>query len=103
MNKLSLIAVGIVVLAACAPKTAEVISPVEKPATVVASEFPSSEIAEGSKLYAENCGKCHALKTVTDFSSEQWHKIVPNMSALAKIDATKENKILQYVLWKAIR
>lgn len=101
MNKLSLIAIGIVVLAACAPKTAEVISPVEKPVTVVTSEFPSSIVAEGSKLYAENCGKCHKLQTVTDFSSEQWYKIVPNMSALAKLDATQENKILQYVLWKS--
>lgn len=101
MNKLNLIAVGIVVLAACTPKTAEVISPVEKPATVATSEFPSSEVAEGSKLYAENCGKCHKLKTVTDFSSEQWQSIVPRMSIMAKIDATKENNILQYVLWKS--
>ena len=103
MYKMSFIAAGIFLFAACTPKTAEVISPVEKPATVVTSEFPSSEIAEGSKLYAENCGNCHKLKTVTEFSSEQWHKIVPQMSALAKIDATKENKILQYVLWKSIR
>jgi mono/diheme cytochrome c family protein len=101
MKKLNLIAAGIFLFAACTPKTAEVIAPVEKPATVVTSEFPSTEIAEGSKLYAENCGKCHGLKTVTNFTPEQWHKIVPKMSTLAKIDATQENKILEYVLWKS--
>ena len=85
---------ALLTLAACTPKTAEIS---EKP---VSSEFPSEDIAQGSALYQEHCGKCHKHKVVTDYNQEQWKKIVPNMAAKSKLDATQENKILQFVLWK---
>jgi nitrate/TMAO reductase-like tetraheme cytochrome c subunit len=94
MKKLSFFAVAYIVLTACTPKTAEVIEMAEP---VV---FPSTDVAEGSKLYAENCGKCHKLKTVNKFSTEEWKTIVPRMAKKAKIDAMAENKVMQYVLWK---
>jgi cytochrome c len=86
--------ITLLALAACTPKTAEI---TEKP---VSSEFPSEDIAQGSALYQEHCGKCHKHKVVTDFNQEQWKKIIPPMAAKSKIDATQENKILQFVLWK---
>ena len=86
--------ITLLALAACTPKTAEI---TEKP---VSSEFPSEDIAMGSALYQEHCGKCHKHKVVTDFNQEQWKKIVPPMAAKSKIDATQENKVLQFVLWK---
>ena len=86
--------ITLLALAACTPKTAEI---TEKP---VSTEFPSEDIAQGSALYQEHCGKCHKHKVVTDFSQEQWKKIVPPMAAKSKIDATQENKVLQFVLWK---
>ena len=94
MRKITFIAASIILLAACTPKTAEVVV-AEAPV-----EFPSTDVAEGSKLYAENCGKCHKLKTVTNYSQEQWKTIVPKMAAKAKIDATAESKVMQYVMWK---
>lgn len=86
--------VALLGLAACTPKTAEI---TEKP---VSSEFPSEDIAQGSALYQEHCGKCHKHKVVTDYNQEQWKKIVPNMAAKSKLDAAQENKVLQFVLWK---
>jgi cytochrome c2 len=94
MRKITFIAASMILLAACTPKTAEVVV-AEEPV-----EFPSTDVAEGSKLYAENCGKCHKLKTVTNYSQEQWKTIVPKMAAKAKIDATAESKVMQYVMWK---
>jgi len=94
MRKLSFLVASIIILGACTPKTTEVVVKEEK------SEFPSTEIAEGSSLYTDHCGKCHKLKTVTDFTQEEWKKIVPDMAKKAKLDATQENKILLYVLWK---
>jgi hypothetical protein len=41
------------------------------------------------------------LKTVTNYSTEEWQKIVPRMAKKAKIDATAESKVLAYVLWGA--
>lgn len=92
-NNLILAFGAAITLIACAPKTAEVVKPVEKPS------FPTTEIAEGSTLYQENCGKCHKLKTVTSYSAEEWQKIVPRMAKKAKIDASAESKVLAYVLW----
>lgn len=96
MKKISFFALLMVIMVACSPKTTEVIE-VEGEAP---DAFPSSEVAEGSQLYNDNCGKCHKLKTVTDFTPEQWKTIVPDMAEKAKLDETQENKILQYVLWK---
>jgi mono/diheme cytochrome c family protein len=99
MKKISFLAVLMVVMVSCSPKTTEIIEVVEVEETVP-DAFPSAEVAEGSQLYNDNCGKCHKLKTVTDFTPEQWKTIVPDMAAKAKLDETQENKIMQYVLWK---
>ena len=93
MKKILFIATASISLFACTPKTAEITEKVEP-------SFPNEDVAMGDKLYVENCGKCHGLKTVTDYTPEQWKKIVPNMAAKAKIDSDADNKILQYVLWK---
>lgn len=94
MKKISVIVASIVVLTACTPKTTEMVIVEEK------SEFPTTDIAEGSKLYAENCGKCHKFKTISDYNETQWNKIVPIMADKAKLDATAERKVLHYVLWE---
>ena len=100
MKKLFFTFSAIALLVACAPKTTEVIDKVETPESNKTIDFPSGEIAEGDYLYTENCGSCHKFKTITKYSEAQWKKIVPNMAEKAKLDATQENKILQYVLWK---
>jgi hypothetical protein len=91
---------AIALLAACTPKTTEVIEKVENPETIKSNDFPNGEIAEGDYLFSENCGKCHDLPKAAKYSEEKWRKIVPAMAIEAKLDATQENKILQYVLWK---
>jgi cytochrome c5 len=85
------------VLAACQPKTAE-ITPVteDKPSLRAASDMEK----EGHDLYDMHCGRCHTLKTVTDYSQEKWGKILPNMAQKAKLDATQESKIQAYVNWQ---
>lgn len=95
MKKTNLIAGAILLLAACTPKTQEAIS------TAPVESFPTASVSEGSALYAANCGSCHKLKKVEDYSHERWMKIVPDMSRKAKMDATQEAKILDYVLWKS--
>lgn len=94
MFKVNFIVATVLILGACTPKTAEIVEVEEK------SEFPTSDVAEGNKLYLENCGKCHKFKTISDYNSEQWEKIVPKMATKSKLDAMQENKVLQYVLWE---
>jgi hypothetical protein len=94
MKKIFLLGFAIAALASCNPKATEVVEKVES------ATFPSSEIAEGSQIHMDYCGKCHKHKTVTDYTQDQWKKIIPNMAAKAKLDGTQESKVLQYVLWQ---
>ena len=94
MKKIVFLSLTLLTLAACSPKTTATVEEVKS------TEFPNTDVAEGNNLYTMHCGRCHGLKTVEDYNKEQWEKIVPNMAAKSKLDATQENKILQYVLWK---
>jgi len=86
---------------ACAPKTAEVIEVVtESNSETTILRKPSVEESEGMALYNTNCNKCHDLEVISNYSLERWTKIVPNMSAKAKLDATQESKIMAYVKWQ---
>jgi hypothetical protein len=89
----------IALVVACQPKTAEAVKPTETK-TEVAVAFPSPVIEEGSKLYLAHCGSCHRHKVVENFTVEEWKKVMPPMAKKAKIDATQEDKITQFVLWK---
>jgi hypothetical protein len=91
-------------IVACTPKTAEVVEVVTETTTetteAVVMRKPSIEESEGMTLYNDNCGKCHKFKVINEYSMERWTKIVPNMSAKAKLDATQESKIMAYVKWQ---
>lgn len=80
-------------IASCTPKTTEIIEEVES------MEFPNDTVKEGYGLYAANCGKCHGLKTVTDYSQERWNQVLPPMADKAKITDEEEAKIAAYVTW----
>jgi nitrate/TMAO reductase-like tetraheme cytochrome c subunit len=88
----------LVLIVACTPKTAEVIT--ETTTEPVALRKPSVEESEGMTLYNANCGKCHDFKVISDYTMESWTKIVPNMAAKSKLDATQESKIMAYVKWQ---
>lgn len=91
-----MIAIGPVV--ACSPKNTEVVVQEEAPQEIAA---PENNVAEGEKLFATNCVRCHGFKDPKNFTAEEWKEIVPRMAVKAKIDAYTENKILEYVLANA--
>ncbi len=62
--------------------------------------YPSSDIAEGSSLFNNNCGKCHALPEIPKYSKEKWQKIVPSMAKESKLDNIQESKVMAFVNWK---
>ena len=90
-----IIFVGVVaILASCTPKTAEV---VETETTV---SYPTTEIAEGKGLYDGKCGRCHKLKTVDNYTSEQWAKILPDMAQKAKLPENETALIQEFITWE---
>lgn len=87
----------IVLLASCAPKTTEaVIEPVKDPAI----EMPTAEIAKGKDIFEAKCQSCHGLKTIDDYTTTQWGKILPRMAKKAKLDAANTEYVHTYISWE---
>ena len=38
-----------------------------------------SLIAEGARLYSENCGRCHNARPASDYTKREWSVVMPHM------------------------
>lgn len=94
MKKLILVGV-VAILASCTPKTAEVVESSTPTVT-----YPTAEIAQGKDLYDSKCASCHKLKTVDNYTTEQWAKILPNMAAKAKLPDSETAMIQEFITWE---
>lgn len=90
----ALIFMGALAVVSCGPKTTTV-STEEK-----AMNFPNAKVEDGYNLYAQSCNRCHKLKTVEDYSREQWDKILPNMAKKAKLTPEQEATVNEYINWE---
>jgi mono/diheme cytochrome c family protein len=74
---------------------AEVTTTTITPAVIAApkTEDPGdAAIAAGQTIYNSKCGRCHGLKTISDFTAERWTGILASMAPKANLtDAEKEN------------
>lgn len=82
-----------ITLMACAPQATETISDVN-------DEIPSSSVAEGKVLYQGKCSKCHDLKTIKAYTTDQWANILPKMSIKAKINDEQQALVNEYIQWE---
>jgi mono/diheme cytochrome c family protein len=46
-------------------------------------------IAEGAKLYSENCGRCHNARPASDYSKKEWSVVMPHMREKAHMTGTE--------------
>ena len=59
-------------------------------------------LTEGSKVYAQNCAKCHSLKDPANYTMERWDPILKRMFPKAKVtDEAQQNLIRDYVMAKS--
>lgn len=84
----------ITVAISCSPKTTPVVEEVKT------MEFPNTTVSEGYALYSSACTKCHKAKVVTNFSRDQWNKILPKMAGKAKISDQQKETIDAYINWE---
>jgi cytochrome c5 len=52
----------------------------------------------GREAFTGRCASCHALPLPSAHSAEEWPGLVKRMAGMAKLDATQEQQVLDYVL-----
>lgn len=71
-------------------------SSVPKPAAPTGSNL--SPVDAGRSIFTSTCTSCHAAKTITNYTLDQWqNSILPDMSSRAGLSAEQEQDVLAYV------
>jgi hypothetical protein len=61
------------------------------------SSTPEPLLVEGHRLYTTRCSQCHDLEMLDSRSAGGWKDEVAGMAGRAKIDATQQATIVQYI------
>lgn len=51
----------------------------------------------GSAIYTTKCARCHAPKSVSAYTYNQWEGILKKMVPNAKLDSEEENNLREYI------
>lgn len=62
----------------------------------IAPNKPSEE-ETGSTVFLSKCTKCHAAKTVSNYTFPQWEQILKKMIPNAKLSADEESQVVAYI------
>ncbi len=102
MKKTFFFAVLLVIMAACHRKTVAAASDAPKATETPKPDAAQAElIAHGQTVYTNRCGRCHNLKTTTDFTPKQWEGILQSMIPKAKLDEAQAKQVTAYVMANA--
>ena len=66
----------------------------------------TSSIAEGAKLYSENCSRCHNARPASDYTKKEWSVVMPHMREKAHMtgnEALAVEKFLASTLTSDVR
>jgi cytochrome c5 len=114
MKKLTII-LFVTVLAACSAsknsstnKTTNTTSTIVAPVKEVNPELASAqakvpgitmqELADGKRLFVERCSNCHALKSPSDYTPQQWEPILARMTMRAHIYDDAQKRLIKNYL-----
>ncbi len=89
----------LIVLAACSKKTVPTstqASATDKPA----STTPDLAVS-GKQIFEAKCGRCHSLRSPSEFTSQEWRPIMNRMADKAKLTTDEKTQVLTYVMQEA--
>jgi mono/diheme cytochrome c family protein len=101
MKKTIVISLFVLATMACHRKT------VASSTAAVNSEKAKSDAAhaelvvQGKTVYTTRCNKCHALKTVENYTADRWGNILKSMVPKAKLNDAEAQQVTAYVLENA--
>lgn len=70
--------------------------PTLPPGTPKTSEKPSSE-QSGRTIYTTRCNKCHAAKTIKNYTLTQWEGILKKMVPNANLNTEEASSLYEYI------
>ena len=97
MKKALFIFATTILLTSCSEKTVGTVTEVKD---VKEAALPTIELTQGKSIYQNKCNQCHELKVIDSFTSESWKKILPEMSKRAKLEASDEAILDNYITWE---
>ncbi len=91
-----LAALAALIISGCA--SLENTAPPVTPAMVSASGGASpATLEDGRRIFTGACTACHSAKPAARYSESEWHRIVGEMAARTKLDASRQSILLAYL------
>ena len=64
---------------------------------VAAGTTPSAAEKSGAQLWAENCVRCHNIRSPSNYSAAQWEVVMMHMRVRANLTPEEHKKILAFL------
>jgi hypothetical protein len=64
---------------------------------VAAGTTPSAREKSGAQLWAENCVRCHNIRSPSNYSPAQWEVVMMHMRVRANLTPEEHKKILEFL------
>ena len=89
---------GLIVLVCCAALSWLMGCANAKQSTEVgAGATPSGTGKAGAQLWAENCNRCHNIRSPSNYSPAQWEVVMMHMRVRANLTPEEHKKILEFL------
>jgi cytochrome c5 len=77
--------------------------PVATPVDAARSGVALAELQQGRSLVASKCSGCHRTPLPTEHSSDEWPKMIEEMSQRAHVDGQERQAMRDYLVTMATR
>jgi cytochrome c5 len=94
----SVLAICVMFLYACSPKTAPIKTTVETKAPTTDKNYTVTLNSNyGKEIYESKCGSCHDLNKPSDYTFKDWNPIMDRMAKKANLDYLQKQNVLGYL------
>ncbi len=101
----TIVLMGAVVFASCSKKAHSSKSTTATTNTVTEETVKTNNnnvdaaamVAQGKTVYETRCNKCHGLKTVNNYTAQNWDGILKSMAPKAHLNQAETDQVTAYV------
>ena len=82
------------------PQREASITPITNNTPAVSSPAVATDeatISQGKVVFEAKCGRCHALKNVSDYTEQRWDGILRTMAPRARLTETEAQRVAAYL------